>query len=267
MIGRPKTLGDFLQREPFTLAMSSGFFSFFAHAGMSQALIESGCEPSAYLGSSAGALVGSALAAGHTPGEIRERFIALKKDDFWDPRPIPYRFGLLQGERFRGLLRDLLPPYFQTLKRPLAVSVFDVATNKTRALSRGPLPSAIHASCAVPLMFEPVRRRGRLLLDGGIKDRPGLLGLPQVQAAGAPPTVLYHHIVSRSPWRRRSSPALQIPKKDKLIGLAIRGLPRLGPDKLAAGSIAFERAKDATFRALDMPFASDLRTREYWIDA
>ena len=48
----------------------------------------------------------------------------------------------------------------------------------TRVLAAGPLSPAIHASCAVPLLFQPVWVEGRPLLDGGIADRPGLDGVP-----------------------------------------------------------------------------------------
>src|SRR5690606_39277568 len=62
---------------------------------------------------------------------------------------------------------------------------------------------AIHASCAVPGMFHPVRVNGRLMVDGGVTDRAGLSGVPREQR------VFYHHVASRSPWRRPGSPALR----------------------------------------------------------
>ena len=53
----PKTLRTWLTEAPFTLGMSSGFFGFFAHAGVLAALEEQGLTPRAVAGSSAGALV------------------------------------------------------------------------------------------------------------------------------------------------------------------------------------------------------------------
>jgi len=49
------TLGDWLAERPFALAMSSGFFAFFAHTGMLAALLERGLVPRMVAGSSAGA--------------------------------------------------------------------------------------------------------------------------------------------------------------------------------------------------------------------
>src|SRR5262245_4716936 len=58
------TLGDWLARGPFGLAMSSGFFAFYAHTGMLSALVARGLAPVHVAGSSAGALVAGAWAAG-----------------------------------------------------------------------------------------------------------------------------------------------------------------------------------------------------------
>ncbi|MFP6685850.1 MAG: hypothetical protein VB934_14105, partial [Polyangiaceae bacterium] len=66
--------------------------------------------------------------------------------------------------------------------------------------------------------------------------------------------VLYHHIRSRSPWRRRQSAALRIPERAGLAALVIGGLPRLGPFRLADGPTAIQVARDGTKRALDEPF-------------
>ena len=63
-------LGDWLEEAPFSLAMSSGFFGFFAHAGVLAALDESALIPKQLSGSSAGALVSVAYAAGLAPRDL-----------------------------------------------------------------------------------------------------------------------------------------------------------------------------------------------------
>jgi len=89
----PRTLGEWLE-EPFALAMSSGFFAFFAHTGVLGALVARGARPTRVSGSSAGALVTGAYAAGAEPGRIEEELAGLRRHDFWDPRP---GLGLLAG--------------------------------------------------------------------------------------------------------------------------------------------------------------------------
>lgn len=238
------TLRSFLAEQPFTLGMSSGFFGFFAHAGMLAALEQEGLRPAAFAGASAGALVGGLSAAGLDAASLARELSALDRAAFWDPAP---GLGVLRGERFRARLSALLPvSTFEGCERPLVLSVFDLIRRETVVLDRGPLVPAIYASCAVPLMFHPLRRDGRLLADGGISDRPGLAGVPDGTR------LLYHHIASRSPWRRPGSPSLRVPSRANALALVVEGLPRSGPFALERGRLAHAAAREATLRALDL---------------
>lgn len=61
----PGMLHQILSSEDYALALTPGFFRFYAHIGILQALEERGClRPSHVSGSSAGALVGGFLASG-----------------------------------------------------------------------------------------------------------------------------------------------------------------------------------------------------------
>lgn len=238
------TLREWIAEHRPDLAMSSGFFSFFAHTGALDALVDAGLAPRRVTGSSAGALVAGAWAAGVSPSALADILVGLTKDDFWDPAP---GLGYLRGRLFRERLESLLPTRdIASLPVEVAVSTFDVRARRTHVIDRGDLAQAIHASCAVPLMFHPVRAGDRWLLDGGIADRPGLAG-----ASERP--VLFHHIASRSPWRSPKSDALRIPRRDGLVALVIDELPRVGPSRLAEGRRALALARDAARRALDAP--------------
>jgi NTE family protein len=229
-------LTDWLEDRPFTLAMSSGFFSFFAHTGMLGALIDRGHVPASISGSSAGALVGGAWAAGIPTDELAARLSSLRRDDFWDPA---FGAGLLAGRKFDALLREMLPiTSMRACRVPLRISVFAIAARATEVLHDADLAHAIRASCAVPGLFHPVRIGPRAYWDGGILDRPGLAGVP----AGA--RVLYHHIAGRGP----------VPRRDHMVTLVLDGLPRSGPFKLDAGRRALALAGALTARAL----ASDI---------
>ncbi len=244
-MNQTETLGDWLDARPFTLAMSSGFFSFFAHLGMLDALLTRGIVPARVTGSSAGALVGGCWAAGVAPAELEERLMALRRQDFWDPAPGP---GLLRGDRFRTILRELVEnTRLEDTAVPFSPSVWSLKQRATLVPDQGELVETLYASCAVPLLFHPGRLPSGLCWDGGIGDRPGLA------ATGADEQVFCHHILSRSPWRRRNSPALRIPQGPQRAALAIEGLPRSGPGRLDAGRQALHIAREATARALDTP--------------
>jgi NTE family protein len=214
---------------------------------MLSALVDEGIAPASACGSSAGALVAAAWASGVDSRAFADVLTGLRREDFWDPAP---GLGLLRGDRFRRLIHELFPSKrFEDTRAPVAVSTFDVVQRRTHVVRTGLLAPAVVASCAVPFLFHPVRHEGRLLLDGGIRDRAGLAGA----LAGR---TLFHHLASRSPWRLPGDPALEVPVKEGLVTLVIDGLPRANPHRLAPGVRAMTLAHEATKRALDRPLGS-----------
>jgi NTE family protein len=244
------TVRQWLSMAPFTLGMSSGFFGFFAHAGMLSVLEEEGLAPARVCGSSAGALAGGLWAAGLPARRICDELLSLRRAHFWDPRP---GLGLLRGGLFRARIEALSP--VRTLEEcrvPVAISVFDVRALRTTVLRRGPLALALHASCAAPLMFQPVRIGDHIYLDGGIRDRPGLAGAEEGER------ILFHHLPSRSPWRRVTSPALKVPRRPNMQVVATDGLPRVNPFRLERGREAMALAQQATRLALSSAASAEL---------
>ncbi len=240
------TLGEWLEQGPWGLAMSSGFFGFFAHAGMVAALEDAGLmRPVALSGSSAGALTAALWASGRSGEDIGEELASLRREEFWDPAP---GLGLLRGQRFADRLHKALRVHdFQRCRAPLALSVHALQPWRTEIIAAGPLVPAVVASCAVPGLFQPVTLNSRRFVDGGVSDRPGVAGMRATHR------VLYHHLASRSPWRRVGSASMAIPDRPGLTALVIERITRLGPFKLHLGPIAFQQAREATRRALDQP--------------
>jgi NTE family protein len=237
------TVREWLRERPYALALSSGFFGFFAHTGLVTVLEDEDLLPARLSGSSAGALVAGLWASGVSSIRIRDELIALRREHFWDPGP---GLGLLRGRLFRERLESLLVARtFAGCRAPIAISVWDVLSRSTRVLTEGDLAPAIQASCAVPFLFHPVWSGGRPLLDGGIADRPGILGLPEGERA------LHHHLASRSPWRREGGDSMQIPSRRGLVALVLGELPRVGPFRLEQGPRAFDAARRAARAALD----------------
>jgi NTE family protein len=235
-----RSLREHLREAPFALAMSSGFFSFFAHTGFLTVLEDEGLLPSRVSGSSAGALVTGTWAAGLDAPDLARELLQLERRDFWDPG---MGAGLLRGRLFRARLERLVPrARFETCRVPVALSAFEVRSRSTRVLDSGDLGAAIQASCAVPLLFHPVAIGGRSYLDGGILDRPGLAGMPEGE-----PRVLFHHIASKSAWRTK----LDGPRRRGMVTVVLQDLPRSGPFRLDAGRQAFRAAREAMKRALD----------------
>lgn len=235
------TLGGWLRQGPYTLAMSAGFFGFFAHTGVVSALEEADLAPARVTGASAGAMVAGLWAAGLGTAALGERFTGLRREDFWDPR---LGLGLLAGRKFRGLLEAMLPvASVGDTRVPCALVVHDILGRRPVAVARGSLAAAIHASAAMPPLFHPVWLDGRLVTDGGASDRAAYTPLAPGERC------LAHHLVNRSPLHvRRQHRAL--PRRDGAVVLAISGLPQLGPFALAEGARVIAAARAATRVAL-----------------
>ena len=250
MTKKAPSLGAWLEEKPFTLALSSSFFGFYAHCGLAAALFEAGLKPAKLTGASAGALVAGALASGIEPAELKEILFALKREDFWDPAP---GFGYLRGKKFRSRLEELFAPSFASAQLPLEVAVFDLLAWKTTFLKEGSVATAVVASCAVPLLFHPVRIGRRVYLDGGLFHKSGV--------AKAPGERILCAYIERSD---SVSSAYEWGSSLKSLGegqkiLRLDGLPAVGYNALGAGQAAYEQAYQRMRRALIAPAEKVMR--------
>lgn len=239
---------------PFTLSLSSGFFGFYAHVGFLKALNDLGVKPAAYTGSSAGAIISAAAAAGMSIKEIEALALKVSRDLFWDPYP---GLGFLRGRRLQEVIAKEIGSDFSNLQKPLRVSVFDIATRSTKVFTTGNLARVIRASCAVPVMFHPVKIDRRFYWDGGVKDKMGIHGLPIEEK------ILVHYLEngSRDPYSfyelKRDQNSVRA-RAGNLVKLEIKGLPRSGPFALHRGAEIIEVTYKKALEKLAEPTAQAL---------
>jgi NTE family protein len=139
-----------------------------AHVGVLRALIENNIPIDFIAGTSAGAIVAGAYAAGMPIDEIA----AFGRDLRWRHvgRMTVSRWGMQSNERLEQFLRKRLPvTRFEDLKVPMAVVATDLKTGAAVVMREGDLPFAIRASCTIPGRYVPVAdEQGRQLVDGGL---------------------------------------------------------------------------------------------------
>ena len=167
----------------FAVAFGGGGARGLAHIHVIEALDELGIRPVAIAGSSIGAIMGAGMAAGMTGRDIHDyaRSILARRSEvaarMWRARPINFadvsaggvRFGQLNVERIlRAFLPEQVPQNFAELTIPLSVTATDYYGHALAVFEEGDLISALAASAAIPALFRPVRRGGKLLIDGGI---------------------------------------------------------------------------------------------------
>ena len=151
------------------LALGSGSARGLSHIGVIRALEEAGIKVDCIVGTSIGALIGSVYASG--------KLEALEKVylDF-DWKKIAYFFdvvfpksGLIDGNKVTDFVREYVhAETIEHLPLPFQVVATDIATGKEIWIDQGDVIEAVRASLSVPGIFTPVRRNGRILVDGGL---------------------------------------------------------------------------------------------------
>ena len=149
------------------LILSGGGVRGFAHLGVLQVLDELGIEPYAISGVSAGAIVGSLYAAGHSPKKIKD---ILKNNSYFSWSSfLVNKDGLFSMKALLKVLQTYIPvDSFESLNTKLFITATDFAHNKAITFSEGKLIEKVIASASVPVIFEPVKIGNHLLVDGGL---------------------------------------------------------------------------------------------------
>jgi NTE family protein len=173
---KPKKIG---------LALGGGGVRGLAHIQVLETFDELGIRPYRIAGTSIGAVLGSLYASGLSGLEVhdlvrqwqvpqpKKRNGILNGHDLrqWSRLLDPSfsRSGLFKGEKIIRFISDFIKcKTFEELEIPLYITAADYGTAAEVVLKSGDLLSAVRASIAIPGVFVPVERDGRLLLDGGV---------------------------------------------------------------------------------------------------
>jgi NTE family protein len=200
------------RRKRIGLALGGGGARGLAHIGVLRAFETESIPIDFIAGTSIGALVGAAFAAGIESRELEEvlnRFLesptfqdsALKSikemqankrlslthkiQAFFKNRILlaqaMFRPGILHAEDFQAMIDYFVPDILiEELPIPFVAVATDLISGFPVVLSRGSLREAVMASCAVPGAVPPVKDDGMLLSDGGIASNvPALVARKQ----------------------------------------------------------------------------------------
>jgi len=163
------------------LALGGGFARGIAHVGVLKVLEEENIPIRFIAGTSVGALIGAAYCSGVSVAELEE--VAARVRFKHIARWTLSRYGFASNQRMIGFLNQLLKvKTFEELRIPLAVTATDYSTGEGVVFHSGPLVDPVRASCSYPGMFQPVKIRGRLLIDGMLSYTVPTLPLRQMGA-------------------------------------------------------------------------------------
>ncbi|HLG82429.1 MAG TPA: patatin-like phospholipase family protein [Bradyrhizobium sp.] len=177
LIGRGRTDADIvdkvglgtIRRPVIGLALGGGAARGFAHIGVLRTLLAHGIVPNIVVGTSIGAVVGGAYAAGHLD-TLEEWARSLQVRNILGYLDIRLNgSGLIGGDKLAAKLEASLG---QTLIEDLPVKFASVGTEVRTGheiwLTHGKLVEAMRASYALPGIFAPVLIGDRWLVDGAL---------------------------------------------------------------------------------------------------
>lgn len=155
------------------LALGAGAAKGLAHIGVLKALEEAGIRPDFIAGSSVGALIGGAYAAGIPVDSIEQ--VALQRD--WKDftlllDPALAKPGFIDGDKIEKFLKKMFyeDRRIQDLPIPFTATTTDIITGQSYVIDRGSLSAAVRSSISIPVIFAPQKYDEMYLVDGGLVD-------------------------------------------------------------------------------------------------
>ena len=155
--------------KDIALVLSSGGARGLAHIGAIEALEEHGYHISSIAGCSMGALIGGVYAAGKLK-EYREWMKTIYRKKMLELTDFSFSINhLVKGDRIIEAIMAFVPDMaIEDLPIPYCAVATDWQNGEEVVFREGSLFDAIRASISLPLYYEPVRRDGRILIDGGV---------------------------------------------------------------------------------------------------
>jgi NTE family protein len=174
-----------------------------AHIGVLEALEKLRVPVDCVAGTSMGALVAGAWAAGMSPEKMREALAAADWSDMFIDNPeyaemsyrnkqvsrrylpgsesgvsangVAYQAGVVSGQKIKLFFNQLVRANqgernIEELPLPLSIVATDIGTGERVVFRDGALTTAMRASMSVPGLLAPVDHQGRKLVDGGLVD-------------------------------------------------------------------------------------------------
>lgn len=150
------------------LALGGGSARGWAHVGVIRALEQAGVRPDLVCGTSVGALVGAAYAAGELE-RFEQWLLGLRIADVLSFMDVRLSGGVIKGERLMEFFRrNFIDRPVEKLDLPFAAVATALHTGAEVWLREGSTVDAVRASIGLPALFTPVLHEGRVLVDGGL---------------------------------------------------------------------------------------------------
>lgn len=211
------------------LVLSSGGARGLAHIGAIEELEAHGYRITSIAGCSMGALIGGVYAAGKLE-EFREWMKTVDRKKMLELTDFSFSLNhLVKGTRIIEAIMEFVPDIpIEDLPIPYCAVATDWKSGHEVVFREGSLFEAIRASISLPSFYEPVKRDGMILIDGGVTNP-----IPMNRVVRHEGDILVGIDVSghdyEAQWRRHHELA---EKRKRSTSLSQQILNRLIPDNL-----------------------------------
>jgi NTE family protein len=156
------------KRRPVVgVALGGGMARGCAHVGVLREFEKNQIPIDLIAGTSVGALIGGAYAAGLSPDGVEKLALTISWSDLG--RATISMLGFYNNARTEDYVRKHFPvTEFEKTRIPFGAVATDLQTGRMVVFTDGSLPLAIRASCAMPVFYTPVMVNGRMMVDGGL---------------------------------------------------------------------------------------------------
>ncbi len=162
-----------LPKPKVALVLGGGAARGFAHVGVIRALEQEKIPVDMVIGTSVGSLIGAIYASDMNSFDLEWTAFTLEKDNLFDYGLLSAftGMGVVKGDKLEDFVKAKIPAAnIENLKLPFAAVATDLNRGTRVVLDSGSVAKAVHASSAIPGVFEPVAYQGKLLVDGGVME-------------------------------------------------------------------------------------------------
>lgn len=162
-----------IPKPRIALVLGGGAARGFAHIGVIRALEQEKIPIDMIVGTSVGSLIGAIYASDANSFELEWTAFSLEKDQVFDYGILSAftSMGLAKGDKLEDFVKSKVPvANIEDLKLPFAAIATDLNRGTRVVLDHGSVAKAVHASSAIPGVFNPVDHQGKLLVDGGVVE-------------------------------------------------------------------------------------------------
>ena len=160
-----------MEQKDVALVLSSGGAKGLAQIGAIEELEAQGYRITSIAGCSMGSLIGGVYAAGKLK-EFREWMKTIDRRKMWKLTDFSLSFNhIVKGTRIIEAIMEFVPDVLiENLPIPYCAVATDWKSGREVVFRKGSLFEAIRASISLPAFYEPVRRDGMILIDGGVTN-------------------------------------------------------------------------------------------------